>query len=190
MFFENDFLNLAKQKMSGDNIYLRMAQKSDYIAWQQVRNANYEFLQPFEPIWAKNALTKPQFYARVRNDKHDASTDAKYAFFIFKKSDDSLIGGINMNNVQRGVFQCCALGYWLSEAENGQGYMSEAVNIILQHSFGKWKFNRVQAATLHDNHASIKVLEKNGFEREGEARRYLKINGKWQDHVLFAKIAP
>lgn len=190
MFFENKSLGLAQQEMSGEHIYLRMAKKSDFAAWQEVRNSNYNFLQPFEPVWGKNALTKSQFYARVRNDKHDASMDAKYAFFIFKKSDNSLIGGINMNNVQRGVFQCCALGYWLTKADNSRGYMSEAVAIITAHSFGKWKFNRVQAATLVDNHASIRVLEKNGFEREGEARRYLKINGKWQDHVLFAKIAP
>lgn len=190
MFFENKHLSIAKQTLIGKNIYLRMAKKSDYAAWYELRKNNFDFLQPFEPTWGKNALSKPQFKARVRNDKHDASIDAKYAFFIFKKSDHSLIGGINMNNIQRGVFQCCALGYWLAKADNGQGYMSEAVAIITAHSFEKWKFNRVQAATLCDNHASIRVLEKNGFDREGEARRYLKINGKWQDHVLFAKIAP
>lgn len=174
----------------GANIYLRMAEKADYAAWQKIRQANQEFLQPFEPIWGANALDKQQFFARVRNDRHHASIDSKYAFFIFKKSDDSLIGGININNVQRGVFQCCAFGYWLGKTENSKGFMTEAVQILSQQCFERWQFNRIQAATLIDNQASIRVLEKNGFEREGQARRYLKINGKWQDHVLFAKIAP
>lgn len=190
MLFENKHLKHLKQLISGDNIYLRMAEKSDYKQWREIRQSNQNFLQPFEPIWGRDALSKQHFYARVRNDRHGAITDNKYAFFIFKKTDDQLIGGINMNNIQRGVFQCCALGYWLGQVENSKGYMSEAVQIISQQCFEKWGFNRIQAATLIHNKASIRVLEKNGFEREGQARRYLKINGSWQDHVLFAKIAP
>lgn len=190
MLFENKFLNLAKLPLVGDDIYMRMGKKSDFSQWQKTRAENHKFLQPYEPTWGQNALGKPQFNARLRNDKYDASRDVKYAFFIFKKSNDQLIGGINMNNVQRGVFQCCALGYWLAQADNSKGFMSEAVEIISRECFGRWRFNRIQAATLVDNFASIRVLEKNGFECEGQARRYLKINGKWQDHVLFAKIAP
>lgn len=190
MFSKNKYIKQAKTGVVGTNIYLRMAQKSDYEQWRILRQSNQEFLQPFEPTWGQEALSKQQFHARVRSDKYDATNDTKYAFFIFKKSTDQLIGGINMNNVQRGVFQCCALGYWMGQTENSKGYMSEAVQIISQYCFENWGFNRIQAATLLHNQASIRVLEKNGFEREGQARRYLKINGSWQDHVLFAKIAP
>lgn len=190
MFFENKYLSVAKQPLVGENIYLRMAEKRDFKAWAKIREANFKFLQPFEPTWGVNALSKQQFYARVRNDKHDASVDDKYAYLIFAKADNRLIGGINMNNVVRGVFQCCALGYWMAQQDNNQGLMSEAVQIITNECFGKWQFNRVQAATLVDNFASIRVLEKNGFTREGQAEKYLKINGSWQDHVLFAKIKP
>lgn len=190
MFFENKFLSMVKKPIEGENIYLRLPQKRDFAGWQQVRKFSQEYLQPYEPLWGADALSKQKFYARVRNDTHDASVDSKYAFFIFKKSDDSLIGGINMNNVQRGVFQCCVFGYWMGKSEKSKGFMSEAVGLLAQHCFDNFGFNRIQAATLIDNHASIRVLEKNGFEHEGQARRYLKINGKWQDHVLFAKIKP
>lgn len=188
LLFENKYLTLAKQPIEGENIYLRLPERRDYAQWHEIRKINRAFLQPFEPTWGHDAISKSQFFARVRNDRHDASTDSKYAFFIFRKSDNALIGGINMNNVQRGVFQCCALGYWMGEAINSKGFMTEAVQILLAECFGKWGFNRVQAATLLGNHASIRVLTKNGFEREGQAKRYLKINGQWQDHALFAKV--
>lgn len=189
MFSHNKYLSIAKQPIIGQNIYLRMAEKYDYSQFYNIRNSNQTFLTPFEPVWGVNALSKKGFYARVRNDRHEASNDRKYAFLIFKKSDDSLIGGISMNNVQRGVFQACSLGYWLGETENSKGYMTEAVQILTQKCFTTWQFNRVQAATLVDNYASIRVLEKCGFSHEGKALKYLKINGQWQDHLLFAKIS-
>ena len=190
MFAANKYLKLAKQVIKGKHIYLRIAEKSDYQQWLEIRSNNQDFLKPYEPIWHKEALLKKTFYARVRNDKYAASADVKYAFLIFRISDNRLLGGINMNNVQRGVFQACAIGYWLGQTENSKGYMTEAVGLITENSFTKWQLNRVQAATLINNHASIKVLEKNGFEREGTARKYLKINNQWQDHLLFAKIRP
>lgn len=188
MFNNNRYLALVKKPFVGERIYIRMAQKQDYLQWHEVRQANFKFLQPFEPVWSKDALTKKTFYARVRHDRYSASKDEKYAFLIFDKHDDQLLGGINMNNVNRGVFQACALGYWLAKDMNSRGMMSEAVKIISNLSFSLFGLNRIQAATLVDNTASIRVLEKNGFEQEGLARRFLKINGQWQDHFLFSKI--
>ncbi|MCJ8323200.1 MAG: GNAT family N-acetyltransferase [Rhizobiales bacterium] len=189
MFSDNKFLTLAKQPIIGQHIYIRMAEKSDYPQFFAVRRANQQFLQPFEPIWAANALSKKVFYARVRNDQHEAGQDRKYGFLIFENTSKTLVGGVNINNVQRGVFQACSLGYWMAESQNSKGYMTEAVTLITDKCFKIWGFNRVQAATLLGNIASIRVLEKCGFEAEGEAKRYLKINGQWQDHRLFAKIA-
>ncbi len=190
MFFNTRFLKLAKQPLVGQSVYLKMAEKQHFIEFQKLRFDNQEFLTPFEPKWRADALSKRAFYARVRNDRFLASNDDKYAYLIFKKSDDCLIGGINMNNINRGVFQACSLGYWLAKNENSKGLMSDAVRTLTKAAFENWKFNRIQAATLVGNLASIRVLEKNGFEQEGLAKRYLKINGRWQDHLLFAKVAP
>lgn len=188
MFSENKFLSLAKQHIIGQAIYIRMAEKSDYSQFHKVRSENKQFLQPYEPTWDSTALSKKTFYARVRNDRHEASQDRKYGFLIFQKSNNMLVGGVNLNNVQRGVFQACSLGYWMAQNQNSKGYMTEVVKLITDKCLKEWGFNRVQAATLLGNIASIRVLEKCGFEPEGEAKKYLKIDGKWQDHRLFAKI--
>ncbi len=188
MFAESHNLRLAKQPIEGENIYLRMAEKRDYMRWQTARQAGQDFFKLYEPTWHKDVLSKKYFYARVKNDKHAASADVKYGFLIFHKTDNRLLGGININNVQRTIFQNCTLGYWTSQAENSKGYMSEAVGLMSNACFNKWGLNRVQAATLTNNKASIRVLEKNGFLQEGVAKQFLKINNQWRDHILFAKI--
>ena len=88
----------------------------------------------------------------------------------------------------RGVAQSCAIGYWVGEPHIRRGYMSEAVVGILPEVFIEQGFHRLEAACLPHNIASVRVLEKAGFQREGYARDYLKIAGKWQDHILFAML--
>ena len=85
--------------------------------------------------------------------------------------------------------QAAALGYWIGQPHAGQGIMSEAVRAALPFVFNVLKLHRVEAATQPSNFASMRVLERNAFTREGFARSYLKINGVWADHVLFGRIA-
>ena len=115
--------------------------------------------------------------------------DLGYAFFIFRRSDDVLLGGITLSNVRRGVAQVGSLGYWMGEPFVRRGYMSDAVAAIGQFAFHDLTLHRVEAACLPCNEASQKVLLRNGFVQEGLARKYLKINGVWQDHLLFALLA-
>ena len=83
----------------------------------------------------------------------------------------------------------CAIGYWVDAARNGRGLATTAVGDILRFAFGELSLHRVEAATLVDNLASQRVLAKNGFERIGIARRFLRIGGDWRDHVLFQRLA-
>ena len=85
--------------------------------------------------------------------------------------------------------QAAQLGYWLGSPHLRKGYMSDAVAAVLPYTFFGLRLHRVEAATLPTNGSSIRVLERNGFVREGYARRYLKINDDWQDHILFALLA-
>jgi ribosomal-protein-alanine N-acetyltransferase len=112
--------------------------------------------------------------------------DMGYAFFILRDADDALLGGITLSNVRRGVCQAASVGYWLGAPFTGQGFMTEAVGVLADYSFRELRLHRIEAACLPSNAASIAVLQRNGFQREGLAREYLKINGVWQDHVLFA----
>jgi ribosomal-protein-alanine N-acetyltransferase len=82
-----------------------------------------------------------------------------------------------------------SLGYWMSQHEAGKGIMTEAVNLLVPHAFEALRLDRIEAACLPANIASVRVLEKAGFQREGLARDYLAINGKRCDHALFARLA-
>ena len=90
--------------------------------------------------------------------------------------------------MRRGVTQAAAVGYWIGLPHIRRGHMSNAVKAAIRFSFEDLKLHRLEAACMPNNMASMRVLENNGFQREGLARRYLKIDGVWQDHVLFATI--
>ena len=112
--------------------------------------------------------------------------DVGYALFIFSATSGALVGGLTLCNVRRGVTQSCTLGYWVGAKYARQGYMTAAVRAVVPFVFDSLELHRLEAACLPTNAASIKLLEKTGFKREGLARRYLRINGVWQDHLLYA----
>jgi ribosomal-protein-alanine N-acetyltransferase len=98
------------------------------------------------------------------------------------------VGGLTLSNIRRGCAQAGSLGYWMGVGYAGQGYMTAAVLTVLPFAFGALRLHRVEAACLPANTASIRLLEKTGFQREGFARQYLCINGIWHDHILFARL--
>jgi ribosomal-protein-alanine N-acetyltransferase len=175
--------------IEGRGLWLRPPQMSDYVAWAELRSLSREHLVPWEPMWTRDELTRSAFRRRVRHYQREAAEDHGYGFLIFEADSDRLLGGLTLSGVRRGVTQAGSLGYWLGLPHVGRGAMSEAVRAALDHFFDVLKLHRVEAATQLCNARSIGVLERNGFTREGFARSYLKINGVWADHVLFAKIA-
>lgn len=173
----------------GVKVGLRPLQIADYAPWAELRAQSRDHLQPFEPRWPSDELLKSAYRRRLRHYQREQREDLGYAFAIFSLASDSLVGGVSLSNVRRGVTQAAQLGYWLGQPCLGQGFMSDAVAAILPFSFFGLRLHRIEAATLPTNATSIRVLERNGFEREGYARRYLKINDEWQDHILFALLA-
>jgi len=119
-------------------------------------------------------------------DWADLREDMGYALFIFSAASGALVGGLTLCNVRRGVTQACTLGYWIGAPHAQKGYMTAAVRAVIPFVFDSLELHRLEAACLPTNTASIKLLEKTGFKREGLARRYLRINGVWQDHLLYA----
>lgn len=170
----------------GDKVYLRIPQMSDYPEWAELRAQSREFLTPWEPAWTSSELTRTSFRRRLKYYARDLKEDMGYAFFLFEKDDDTLLGGLTLSNVRRGVTQACTLGYWIGTPHAGQGYMTAGVSAVIPFVFDALSLHRLEAACLSHNAASMKLLERTGFTREGMARRYLKINGIWQDHVTFA----
>lgn len=170
----------------GDEVYLRMPQMNDYPAWAELRAQSREFLTPWEPVWTSSELTRTSFRRRLKYYTRDMKEDLGYAFFLFETDGDTLLGGLTLSNVRRGVTQACTLGYWIGTPHAAQGYMTAGVSAVIPFVFDSLSLHRLEAACLPHNKASMKLLERTGFTREGMARRYLKINGVWQDHMTFA----
>ncbi|MFZ4809153.1 MAG: GNAT family N-acetyltransferase [Hyphomicrobiaceae bacterium] len=170
----------------GRGLYLRAPRPGDYAAWADLRERSRAHLTPWEPSWARDELSRTAFRRRLRLYERDTLEDLGYAFFIFQDSNDGLLGGLTLSNVRRGVTQAGTLGYWVGAPFAGKGCMTEAVRVVVPFVFDELRLHRLEAACLPNNMASTRVLERNGFQREGFARRYLKIDGAWRDHVLYA----
>ena len=170
-------------------LVLRTPISGDYVPWAELRALSRDRLVPWEPAWSRDELTRSAFRRRLRHYQRDLRDETGYAFFIFRREDQRLVGGLSLSNVRRGVTLAVTLGYWMGLPFHNRGYMSEAVDTVLPFVFGTLWLHRIEAACLPSNQSSIRVLEKCGFEREGLARRYLRINGVWQDHYLYAALA-
>ena len=176
-------------QLQGEDVFLRLPVGSDYAAWADLRARSRSFLTPWEPTWASDELSRTSYRRRLRQYQKDLYDQVGYAFFVFRGVDHALIGGLSLTNVRRGVTQAVTLGYWMGSGYAGRGYMTQAVGVLKPFVFEHLWLHRLEAACLPDNVASMRVLEKNGFAAEGLARRYLKINGAWQDHRLFGLVA-
>jgi ribosomal-protein-alanine N-acetyltransferase len=163
---------------------------TDFLEWAGVRERSRDFLVPWEPIWPADDLTRAAFRRRLKRYAEDLRTDQAYPFFLFRKDNGALVGGITLTNIRRGVAQAGTVGYWIGKPYARQGYMSAALQAFIPFVFETLRLHRLEAACIPTNAPSIRLLEKSGFEREGYAREYLCINGIWQDHLLYARLRP
>ncbi|MEE8632884.1 MAG: GNAT family protein [Methyloceanibacter sp.] len=171
--------------IESERVVLRAPQMSDYPAWAELRASSRAFLMPWEPLWSMDELTRASFRRRVRHYQRDLREDIGYALFIYSVATGGLVGGVTLCNIRRGVTQSCTLGYWVGAQYAQQGYMTAAIRAVVPFVFDSLDLHRLEAACLPANTASMRLLEKTGFKREGLARRYLRINGGWQDHLLY-----
>lgn len=176
----------APPPVVGARVTLRLPDMGDFDAWARLREASRPFLVPWEPAWPHDDLTRTAFRRRIARYRQDWRDDQGYAFFLHRNDDGALVGGMTLTNVRRGVAQTVSLGYWMGQRFAGKGYMSAAVRTIIPYAFGALGLRRVEAACVPHNAASVGLLERVGFSREGVARQYLCINGTWMDHALYA----
>jgi len=175
--------------VNGVGVYMRPPFMSDWSAWAQLRAESREFLKPWEPTWPDDALSQGAFRRRLRHHAREAREASAYAFLIFRRADNLLLGGVTLSNVRRGVTQSCSVGYWLGKPFTRRGHMTDALGAIVRHVFDDLALHRLEAACLPANEPSQQVLRSVGFAREGYARQYLCIDGAWRDHLLFGILA-
>lgn len=185
-----DWVQPATQPvLTGPRILLRAPRSSDYEAWQNLRGRSRAFLTPWEPNWTDDELGRTSYRLRLRRYRLDARQRTGYTYFVFDREGSVLMGGLTLGRIQRGVAQTGTLGYWMGQSFAGQGVMSQAVNVVSSFAFDVLRLHRLEAACLPRNAASIRLLEKSGFTREGYLRQYLKIAGVWEDHLLYSLLA-
>jgi ribosomal-protein-alanine N-acetyltransferase len=171
------------------NLILRAPQANDYAAWAVLRMESRAFLTPWEPTWNEDDMTRTSFRLRVKRAAREIAADEAYSLFILDARSETLLGGLTLGLVRRGVAQACTLGYWMGQRHAGKGHMSEAVRGALRFAFSDLALHRVEAACLPNNAPSRRLLDRVGFQHEGLARSYLRINGVWADHLLYAALA-
>jgi [ribosomal protein S5]-alanine N-acetyltransferase len=187
-FFRTVSLNETPPAVAGAGVSLRVPQNSDHAEWAALREASRDFLTPWEPTWPADDLTRSSFRRRLKRYADDQRNDLAYAFLIFRSEDNAMVGGLTLANIRRGVAQAGSIGYWIGAPFAHQGYMTAAVRALIPFCFKTLRLHRLEAACIPGNRASISLLEKTGFTREGYARSYLCINGAWQDHLLYAQL--
>ncbi|WP_269932148.1 GNAT family N-acetyltransferase [Aminobacter sp. HY435] len=175
--------------LKGERVSLRLPNWRDYHEWVVLRGESRSFLEPWEPRWAPDELERSAWRIRLARYQDEFIQGSALAFFIYENAGGKLVGGITLGNIRYGVAQTGHIGYWIGERYAGQGFMVDALRLVVRHAFDTLRLHRIEAACIPDNARSVRVLEKAGFRREGLLRSYLRINGEWHDHYLYALIA-
>ncbi|KML67519.1 ribosomal protein S5-alanine N-acetyltransferase [Pectobacterium peruviense] len=176
----------ARVQLTTDRLVVRLAHEHDAWRLAEYYSENRDFLKPWEPVRDASHCYPSGWQARlsVINEMHKQGS--AYYFLLLDPNENEVCGVANFSNVLRGSFHACYLGYSLGQKWQGQGLMYEALQSALHYMQRQQHMHRIMANYMPHNQRSGNLLTRLGFEREGYAKDYLLIDGKWQDHVLTA----
>jgi ribosomal-protein-alanine N-acetyltransferase len=175
-------------ELTTDRTYLTVVRLDQAPLLCNFYQENRAFLAPWEPIRPEGYYELPALKMRIIEAEEKCFLGQAVHLTAFNRDRTEIIGVCNFTEITRGVLQACYLGYSLAEKYQGQGFMSEILRTAIPFMFEEWDLHRIMASYMPKNARSARVLETAGFEQEGLARDYLKIAGRWEDHVLMAKI--
>ena len=145
------FIKNKKKKLIGKKVFLRYPETKDWKEWAELRQKSRKFLQPWEPHWPKNYLTK-DFFEQLFNHTHiSIKNKTSYTFFIFHKKSKTFMGGINLTNIKNELYKSITIGYWMGINFTGKGYMQDSIKNICEFCFNNLSLNRIEAACLPKN---------------------------------------
>jgi [ribosomal protein S5]-alanine N-acetyltransferase len=174
-------------ELAGRRLVLRTLSDEDYDQWIEIRVRCRDWLVPWEPRprgAPSPAEDRSSFSARCALRERERQLGTGYGFGIF--AGPRLAGEVTLSSIQRGPFQSAYIGYWVDQALAGQGLVPEAVVATLRFAFEVIKLHRVEISIIPRNTASRRVVEKLGIRMEGVAKRFLEIDGVWEDHARYA----
>jgi len=169
-------------------VVLRRPSVEDAAEIARLYASQREFLAPFEPARSDAFFTEAGQRRQLERERELRAAGAAERFLIVADGA-AAVGVLSVSNIVRGPLQSAVLGYFVAREHNGRGFATRAVALAVEWAFEEAGLHRLEAGTLVDNHASQRVLERNGFERIGLAKRYLHIAGDWRDHILFQRTA-
>ena len=176
--------------IASERVLLRLADPAYTKDFRTYLLDNHAYLQPWEPLRDEAFFHLDAVTERLRVMARRNVDGEALLLLMFNRDGSRLIGTCNFANIVRGAFQACHLGFSIAQDAQGQGLMAEALRLAIDYVFREMGLHRVMANHRPENLRSARLLARLGFEREGEARAYLKINGIWADHVLTSLISP
>jgi ribosomal-protein-alanine N-acetyltransferase len=180
-------MTVARVRLEERPTAIRPTDPRDASEQLRLRLANRQHTGPWDPVRDESFYTEAGQRLELDLDQRSWAAGNAYAFAVLEvDSGDRLIGRVALANIVRGPWQNATLGYWIDERSGGRGHATRAVRLALRFAFEHAGLHRVQPAIIPRNDRSVRVAEKVGFRLEGRALRYLKINGVWEDHDIYA----
>lgn len=186
----NSLQQFPSEGLTTERLLVRPVTVGDAPALLDFHLRNRAHLQPWEPLRTDDFYSLNSTQLRLAASTAQMQEGLALHLLLVARATGETIGTCNFSNVIRGAFQACHLGFSVAQRAQGHGYMLEGVGLAIEEVFARFDLHRVMANYRPENHRSAALLGKLGFEREGMARSYLKINGAWTDHVLTARINP
>ena len=175
-------------RLYSERLQVRLLEPHEKDLMVRFRDENRDYLKPWEPLRRPDFFTEGFWEIQLRLTLRDFREGASAGFVLLSPVENEVLGVCNYTNIVRGTFQSCQLGYALAEKHQHKGLMFEALSMTNQYMFDDLGLHRIMAGYLPHNGRSGKLLDRLGFEKEGLARKYLKINGRWEDHLLTSLI--
>jgi [ribosomal protein S5]-alanine N-acetyltransferase len=179
-------------RIEGQRLTLRAPMATDVPEARRVLRRNAEHLRPWSPLppAGEDPSSLTEVSKAILRQRREWKRGESFIFFATpRENEDRILGRVALTGVTRQAFQNAYIGYWIDHDFQRQGLMTEAVGLATSFAFGALRLHRVQGAVMPSNLASLRVLEKLAYRREGLAERYLQIAGRWEDHVLLAVTA-
>lgn len=175
-----------------ERLIIRLLEEGEVDEVIRYVTENRDHLQPWEPLRQEEYYTGEYWKKEIirRQNEFFLGEGASFAVFFKENSTGPIIGFCNFSTFMYGIFRACFLGYSIDYRYQGQGIMMEALKTAIGFVFDTFQMHRIMANFVPGNLRSRQLLKKLGFEEEGFARDYLKINGKWEDHILTSLINP
>ena len=168
-----------------ERLVLRSLSRRDAPALLDYLTRNRDFLSEWEPVRDEAYYTLPSAQEFIRAEHADHRRQSAMKLHLSKKGEKRIIGYVGLSNIVRGAFLSCFAGCRLDTDEINRGYMTEAMREVIRIAFDGMGLHRIEANIIPRNVRSRRVVEKLGFTLEGMSRKYLRINGVWEDHLHY-----